>query len=167
MKTPRIRFRWLVALAWASIGLANAADPPRSGASIRVDVSLSKAAAAKLAATHEAIGVSASFSGEPTAAGRSAAAEDGQIGFGMVEQSLAKAGRVRLAPPAFDPARLALITQPEPRVNINVYSARKALPNNVLECDLFEGSLRTALRKPIAVRCKLIGERTPAPRARD
>lgn len=160
---PRFVLLFALAIGWAGAASAAGKDTKKSGASIQLVVSLSKPAAARLAKAHEAIGVSASFFGTPeNEAARRAAAGDGQIALGVVDKRLAKAGRVRIAPPAFDRAKLALIELPGPRVNINVFSARKALPDNVLDCDFFEDSLAVALRKPVALHCKLIGETAPA-----
>lgn len=132
--------------------------PASSGASIEVVVKLSKKAAARLAAAHESIGISASFFGTPTAAGRRRAGEDGMIPLGGVERSLPASGRVRFAPPAYDRNLLELIEQHQPRVNINAFSARKALPDNVLDCTFFEDSVAKAQARPVGIRCKLIGE---------
>ncbi|UMY16128.1 hypothetical protein MMB17_15540 [Methylobacterium organophilum] len=44
------------------------------------------------------------------------------------------------------------------KVNINVYSARKAAPDNLLDCDLFSDTVTAARAKPISITCRLIGE---------
>lgn len=151
----------LFAFAASDVVAAAEKSAPPPGTSIDIVVGLSKRAAAKLAVAHEAIGVSASFFGEPRSDGSRSAAEDGQIAFGTVEKQLPRAGRVRIVPPAFDPARLALVARGKPRVNVNIFSARKTLPDNVLDCAFFEDSLEAALRQPILLRCKLIGEGMP------
>ncbi|MBO9661331.1 hypothetical protein [Dokdonella sp.] len=159
------RLLWGCVLVLVASGAANAAEQAakKPGASIDVSVRLTKRAAAKLAGAHESIGLSAVFFGDPNnESARRAAAEDGRVALGVVDRQLAKAGRVRIAPPAFDAATLASIGPAGPRVNINVFSARKSLPDNVLDCDFFEDRLAVALRKPIVLRCALIGERAPA-----
>lgn len=163
------RFLCWCALALAAGGTASAAGvsttagaAAKPAAAIDVSVRLSKRAAAKLAGAHEAIGISAAFFGEPKdESARRTAAGDGRIALGVVDRHLAKAGRVRIVPPAFDQARLASIGPAGLRVNINVFSARKALPDNVLDCAFFEDRLAVALRRPIVLRCALIGERAP------
>jgi hypothetical protein len=144
--------------AFAAAAAKRTHAPAPSGASIEVVVKLSKKAAARLAAAHEGIGISASFFGTPTAAGRRRAGEDGTIPLGGVERSLPATRRLRFAPPVYAPGMLDLIEQREPRVNINAFSARKALPDNVLDCTFFEGSVAKAQAKPVSIRCKLIGE---------
>lgn len=152
--------------AFAAAPSKRAHAPAPSGTSIEVVVTLSKKAAARLAAAHEGIGLSASFFGTPTAAGRRRAGEDGTIALGNVERSLPAPGRVRFALPVYEKGLLDLIEQRQPRVNINAFSARKTLPDNVLDCTFFEDSVAKAQAKPVSLRCKLIGEgkprRTPA-----
>jgi hypothetical protein len=147
--------------AFAAAPSKRAHAPASSGASIEVVVTLSKKAAARLAAAHEGIGLSASFFGTPTAAGRRRAGEDGTIALGNVERSLPATGRVRFAPPVYKKGLIELIEQRQPRVNINAFSARKTLPDNVLDCTFFEDSVAQAQAKPVSLRCKLIGEGKP------
>lgn len=41
-------------------------------------------------------------------------------------------------------------------VNVNVFSARRSGPNNILACDFFDGNLLDARRHPIAIHCSWI-----------
>jgi hypothetical protein len=43
-------------------------------------------------------------------------------------------------------------------VNINVFSARRAAPDNLLDCSLFDDAVSVARTQPIVVTCRLIGE---------
>ena len=45
-------------------------------------------------------------------------------------------------------------------LNVNVYSARHTGPDNILNCDSFDGILQEAVHKPLALHCSLITEKT-------
>ena len=45
-------------------------------------------------------------------------------------------------------------------LNVNVYSARRTNPDNILSCDFFDGKLSSAVRKTPTLHCTLIEERT-------
>jgi hypothetical protein len=45
-----------------------------------------------------------------------------------------------------------------PQLLINVFSGRKSSPNNLLDCGIYEGPLKSAREANIKVACKLIGE---------
>ena len=45
-----------------------------------------------------------------------------------------------------------------PQVNVNVFSSRRSGPDNLLDCDFFQGTVAAARRAPIRLACKLIGE---------
>ena len=64
---------------------------------------------------------------------------------------------MRVGGAAVDTGALAYIGGPV-MLNMNVYSARRAGPDNVLECDLFDGLLTRASTAPIELRCGLIEE---------
>ena len=48
--------------------------------------------------------------------------------------------------------------QGEPELLINVFSGRKSSPNNLLNCDIYEGSLSDIQGRRIDISCGLIGE---------
>lgn len=43
-------------------------------------------------------------------------------------------------------------------VDVNVYSARRGGPDNILDCDFFDDALTLAQQAPLTLHCKLIGE---------
>ena len=43
-------------------------------------------------------------------------------------------------------------------LNVNIYSARRSGPDNILNCDFFDGNLRDTLHKPLVLHCALISE---------
>jgi hypothetical protein len=45
-----------------------------------------------------------------------------------------------------------------PQLLINAFSGRKSSPNNLLDCGIYEGPLKSAREANIKVACKLIGE---------
>jgi hypothetical protein len=70
----------------------------------------------------------------------------------------ASGGTAHFAAASFDEKQLGLIEKGEPQVNINVYSARKASQDNVLDCGMFQDTLQVAAQEPIKIECKLIAE---------
>lgn len=146
---------WLIAA-----GGAAEAQAPTAAPRWEVSVTLSPAAAKKLAAGKEEIVLSAAYYGEPTKAAAKKADEIGQIDLGQEELRLGSAGgRVVFVGKGFKADRLGWVVGREARVNLNVYSARKSSPDNLLDCELFEDTMAVAQAKPVAIACKLIGER--------
>jgi hypothetical protein len=47
----------------------------------------------------------------------------------------------------------------EPRLLINLFSGRKSSKDNLLDCNIFQGALASALNKHLSLNCWLIGER--------
>ena len=123
-----------------------------------VHISLSSKAAAKLAATSEAMIVSASYSGNPIPAAEKEANEIGQIDLGIenVEAS-GKSGSVYVTGTKVNRDHLRWLKGPV-LMNVNVYSARRSGPDNILACDFFDGKLEDAVRKPLSLHCSLITE---------
>ena len=121
-----------------------------------IALTLTPAAKAKLERLHEKIGVSAWYSGLPNAAGKPKAEEDGQVEFGADEPVVEPETRlVHISGGGLDTGRLKYIAG-DPLVLINVYSARKAAADNLLECTIFEDTIKKAQAAPVAIGCKLI-----------
>lgn len=147
------------AAAFVSTDVLAAGEAP----TFQVAVTLSPAARADLVRRKEQITVAAMYSGEPTAAATKKGIPDevGEVGLGNEETT---------RPPAPDPmtfafagknfqaARVKWVKPGTPRVLINVYSARKAADDNLLDCGIFDGVFAEAAAKPIEITCKLIGE---------
>ncbi|MFD1703387.1 hypothetical protein ACFSCV_10265 [Methylopila henanensis] len=138
----------------APSGLAIAAEP----VAFDVNVTLSKKAASALAAASEGIVVGASYSAEPLPSARKHAGEIGEIDLGSEQVEIpGKPGTAHVSGSKLRTDRLKWITGPI-LLNINVYSARKGGPDNILACDFFDGKLAD-VRSPITLRCALIEEK--------
>lgn len=123
-----------------------------------VEVSLSDAAKRQLGLTGETVIVAASY----FAGGREGVAADefndvGLIDLGRVEVELDGEGTAILDGSGVRKDRLGLV-EGEPEVNVNVYSGRRASPDNVLGCDMFQDEVRVAAGKPIRIACRLLAE---------
>lgn len=123
-----------------------------------VAITLSQKAAEKLAALHENIIVSASYSGDPAPGAEKHADEIGRIPLGIENiEAPGKAGSVSVPGTKIKRNRFAWVKGPV-LLNVNVYSARHSGPDNILACDFFDGNLEDAVRKPISLHCSLIEE---------
>jgi hypothetical protein len=124
-----------------------------------VAVALSPRAAAKLAALGEGIIISASYFGDPAPGAERHADEVGQIDLGREQVEIpGRGGPGVITGRGLRRARLAWLTARGPEVNVNVYSARRSGPDNLLDCDFFQDSLGAARSRVIRLNCKLIGE---------
>lgn len=147
------------AVALAPVPALAAGEAPK----FSLVLTLSPHALAKLAGLKEEVTVAAMYSGDPTkeATRKKIPDEIGEIGLGNEEitrapaagpQSFAFAGK------GFDAKKLKWVMPGTAKVLINVYSARKAADDNLLDCGIFEGTLAEAAAKPIEISCKLIEE---------
>lgn len=151
------------ALACAFLALSSTAFAAEAQPNFSVVVTLSQAAVAKLTAMKEQVSVSAMYSGTPTkeAEKKKIANEIGEVELGYEDQTRPLAGAqvtFTFAGKAFKTARTKWIQPGTAQLLINVYSARKASDDNLLDCGLFQDAVTLANSKPIAIACKLIGE---------
>ncbi len=124
-----------------------------------VEVQLSPKAAARLAALRESISLAAVYYGDPMPAARRFADSMGQIPLGNEDVTIpGQPGSVTFTGSMVPLAKLALIRNHDVKVNLNVFSARRSGPDNILNCDLFEDSVALATRRPVRIKCKLIAE---------
>lgn len=135
-----------------------AASAPASPFAVTVKISLSPAAAKRLASANETLMVSAFYFGNPKSGvpGR-AVDEMGQVHLGNQDIELSGAGSADFDGHVVDQSKLGFIDG-DPQVNINVYSGRHSSEDNLLNCDFFEDAVQIAVAKPIAIHCGLIGE---------
>lgn len=148
------------AVAAALMGGVAEAQTKAPAPNFAIAVTLSPAAAKKLAGLKEAITVAAYYYGEPTKAAAKKADEIGQIDLGSEEIRLGSGGgTATFVGKGFKADRLGWVVGREGRVNINVYTARLVHPDNLLDCGLFEDTLTVAQGKVIPMTCKLIGEK--------
>lgn len=130
--------------------------PPPPPNSFTVDVQLSPAARARLDRLGEKVEIKAMYYGLPNAAGKPKADEDGQIDLGSRTMDIDPGQRdMMIRGDALASGRLNLVDG-EPKVLINVYTARKVAQDNLLDCGIFEDTIAKAQEKPIAIACKLI-----------
>lgn len=128
-----------------------------------VDVTLSKKAAAKLAAAKEAIVIFASYYGDPKKGAEKHANEIGQIDLTPQDEQVAvpgTGGQVHISGAKVDTKRLDWLAGPA-KVNVNVASARKSSPDNLLACDFIDGALADVRKAPVTLYCYLIEEKHP------
>jgi len=125
-----------------------------------VRITLSDLAAERLRTTREGIVVSAYYTGEPLPSAENRANQIGTIDLGTENREVIGAeGLVRITGKKVDLRRLEWI-KGSVLLNVNVYSARRTNPDNILSCDFFDGKLSSAVRKTPVLHCTLIEERT-------
>lgn len=125
-----------------------------------VNVTLSKKAAAKLAAEKERVVVLASYYGDPKRGAEKHANEIGQISLEEQDEQVAipgTGGPAHISGAKVDIKRLDWLAGP-PKVNVNVASARKSSSDNLLGCDFIDGSLRDVQKQLVTLHCALIEE---------
>ncbi len=138
---------------------AYAQAPSRVPLGFDLDIELSPRAAERLRAAKEGLIVDASWSGTPKPEAQRQANEIGRIHLGSERIARpGRAGRVHLSGEKLDAHRLAWI-QGEINVNVNVYSARRSSPDNILSCDFIDAEVaKVVAAQPISLRCALITE---------
>ena len=143
------------ALLTVSASAAQAGD----GYGFRIDLSLSAKAASELARLHEGIVVAASYYGDPKPAFAKKANEVGQIDLGEEEITVeGVAASVDVTGKTFEQGHVKWLANGKVMVNVNIYSARRSGPDNILDCDFFDDALTLAQQAPLKLNCKLIGE---------
>lgn len=129
------------------------------GAGFTVVVTLSPRAADRLARLGESIELSAYWYGEATKAAKKRADEVGQIHLGDEKHVISGAGGTATFDGAsFDAKKLSWVVGGKAMMNLNVYTARRKHPDNLLSCDLFDDDMALAVEKPVAIHCRLIEE---------
>ncbi len=108
-----------------------------------MDLSFSQAAASKLQALKEGVVIAAYYSGEPAAGAEEHADQIGMIDLGEDRTERDGEPAVVAIPGKGDiETRLHWVKDGEPLVNINVHSARRSGPDNLLDCDVYDGPLK-------------------------
>lgn len=134
------------------------ADVDRNLPALQVRVTLSPEAERVLMQGNESITVLASWYGRPTPEKQPVADDIGQIELDRAEVILpGRGGVVTLHPAKHSSKRLGWI-QGEVMVNVNVYSARRHWPDNILHCDFIDDSLRQVSQQTVILHCSLIRE---------
>ena len=145
----------LLALASGVAIAAPAKAPPQQ---IVVDLTLTPRAAARLADLNEGITISAMYGGEATKARARQADDMGEIWLGMDRKTVVgKAQRVIVPVKTIRRDRFSWVVGGQPKLLINIFTARQRLPNNLITCDIFDGPLADGIAQPIKIACDLIG----------
>lgn len=156
----------LYALACACVLAGISTAVAASDFGFNVDVVLSPRAAATLAANKEAITLYVEYFGDPKPDALKHANEIGQIDVqrrrGPVDDELVAlpgtGGLAHISGVNIDPHRLAWVEGPL-KVNVNVASARKSGPDNLLACDFIEATVAEVQKhSPVRLDCWLIAE---------
>jgi hypothetical protein len=160
MKSLALIVPFLVLMACSPAGSVEgtAAEPaaPASPYAFAVQLTLTPRAAEKLVATKERIIVAGMYWGAPNAAGKPASDAMGQIPLGEDLVEVAPENAIITVPAAkFNPDQLANV-EGAPQVLVNVYSARNAHEDNLLDCGIYEGPVSMAQKQPVDIRCDLI-----------
>jgi len=136
-----------------SCGAADAADY-----GFAVNVTLSQKAEATLEARGEAIVVRAMYSGKPIPSKVSKADEDGMIDLGD-EDAIIPGRNGQAVITGSKVIRSAIGWVKAVDVLVNVFTARRTTPDNLIDCGIFEDTLAKAqVTGPVAIACKMIGE---------
>ena len=125
----------------------------------RVEVTYSANALRTLRDRHEGVVASASYYGDPSRSGKAHTDEVGQIDVG--QEQVTQSG----AAPSFQitgrdvsASALRWVRGGKVEVNVNLFSARRSGPDNILDCTFFQNSIVVARARPVRLQCKLIGE---------
>ena len=133
----------------------------------QVEVTLSPAARERFASHRESLIANAEYFGYPSAQAKAQHVPGSEnpwltLHHAQIELQGAQLDgtpTARFPAVALDPVLLASTDAPDaPQVNINVYSARRSSPDNLLDCGMFQDTLAVATRAPIRLSCALIGE---------
>lgn len=131
--------------------------PAATIAAVNVRITLSALAKTRLEAAQEAISVTGTYAGDPKASATAQAGPSGMIDLGKNTQQLAGEGSVVFEDDVIDKNRLALIDG-EVQMTINVTSAKKSTPENLLACPFYWDTLANASKEPVQIHCTLATE---------
>lgn len=162
MKTRIRRHAAAVLLALCSMAAAMPASAEED-TGFDVNIVLSEKAAAMLATRGEGMVIMVSYFGWPKPGAKKHGDEVGQIGFGPDRQIgiPGRAGQYHVPAVKLDPQRLGWLEGPV-QVNVNIASARKSDPDNLLDCEIIDGPLAEARKASNTLPCRLIRD-DPAP----
>ena len=131
--------------------------PPKEVAAVKVEVTLSPAAAEKLKAAGETVHVEVIYGGDAAQGATLQPNELGMIELGKKVLELDGAGTVQLAESEVDKSRLDQIVG-QPQIMVNTTSGRKSTQENLLACGFYWDTLSKAGREGVKVPCTLLTE---------
>lgn len=138
---------------------ATVAPPAAKPGSFAIDISLSSRAAARLA-NREGIRAVVYIAGSALPAHMDEADMEDEIDLGSEDVvAPGQAGRIVVTGKNFKPERLGWIERGSGYILVNIVTARRSSPNNLIDCDpLISGSIEEISGRTFAVQCKLITE---------
>jgi hypothetical protein len=127
-----------------------------------VRVRLTPEAVRHLASINEQVTIAAMFGGslKPGATPNTDGPDGINLGEDLVDIPPQADQVVKITGRSFEAARLGDI-QGEPTVLINIFSARKAGPDNILDCGIFEGPISQAQAAQVDISCSLLNAPQP------
>ena len=140
------RFLIALALCWPVTALADGFD---------IKVRFDDRTTLTLAQIGERVVVAAFYFGDPSAKGAAHADEMGQIWLGNEDVEIDSLDQTVHLKAVLDDEGLGWIKGP-PRVNINIFSARHADQNNLLNCAIFEDDIAVAQARTPVLRCVML-----------
>ena len=133
--------------------------PAATVAGFTVTVTYSQKAMATLDAGKETVIVVGYLYGFPIQGTPKQAVDHvGQIDMGEVKKEIAPGAMATFDRVKLNQPMVKWLDSQGPQLLINVYSGRKSSPNNLLDCGIYEGSLKAVQGQSIPISCKLIGE---------
>jgi hypothetical protein len=129
-----------------------------------VEVSFSEKARQKLTESKETIVAISYFTANPRKdaslkAYRKLLSRPGPLGLGEVEVEATPGESLKFGAIKLDQSAIAVIDDQGPQLLLNVVSGRRSSENNLLDCGIFEGALKSVQGTVIPIACKLIEER--------
>jgi hypothetical protein len=126
----------------------------------QVKVTLSPRATEVLRLRSEQVVVATNYFGFPDFAHRKDGGEMGEINLAPRQEARlpASGGIAEIKGSGVATERFDWLQDRRPQVLVNVVSARLSSPDNLLNCDVFEGPLARAQKEPVAIYCTLIEE---------
>jgi hypothetical protein len=145
--------------AFAQQQSAKPALPPATVPGFTVSIEYSQKAMDTLVARKETVIVVGYLYGFPKQnTPKTYVDEVGQVDMGEVKDEIAPGATATFDRIKLDPAIVKWFDSQGPQLLINVYSGRKSSPDNLLDCGIYEGSLKDIQGQTIPISCKLIGE---------
>lgn len=161
----------LVPILVAQVGVATPSQPPktpsdrdRSGMpGFTVEVALSEKAYQRLTESKETVVATSFFTGSPQkgvppSRYRRFLSRPGPLGLGDVDVEGKPGESLVFGEIKLNQSATSLIDEQGPQLLVNVGSGRRAYKDNILACDLYEGSLLTVQGRTIPIKCELIDE---------
>ena len=138
--------------------LAVGSTPSPSPVDFTIDITLSDRAKKKLTESKETVIVAAYLSGTAKKGALKRYAHDGEVGLGDIDIETApgESAKFKDVKPKEDAFRQT--DKQSPQILINVFSGRKSSKDNLIICDIYEGTLESIRQRILPISCALIEE---------